>query len=105
MSAWFSSGRESGRPAPRTEPTFWQEDGRAHIDVRGMEPPGPAVAILKLLENQPQNGQVVAHLDRQPLFLYAELEERGWGWEIEKNEPDEVRLALSRQDQSATGKE
>lgn len=105
MSARFSSRRQSRQPAARTEPTIWQEDGRAHIDVRGMEPPQPAVAILKLLETQPADGQVVAHLDRQPVFLYPELEERGWSWEIEKSEADEVRLRLSRPDQGGTGME
>lgn len=102
-----NTGRHGRPPAARTEPTIWQEDGRTHIDLRGMEPPQPALAILKLLEIQPADGQVVAHLDRQPVFLYPELDERGWSWEIEKSEADEVRLrlSLSRPDQGGTGME
>jgi hypothetical protein len=105
MSAWFSSDRQSGQPPTRTEPTIWREDGKAHIDLRGMEPPGPALALLELLDAQPDDGQVIAHLDRQPVFVYEELEERGWGWVIEKDEPGEVRLALRRRDHDGTESE
>ena len=99
-----STGRQSRQPAARTEPTIWQEDGRTHIDLRGMEPPQPALAILKLLETQPADSQVVAHLEREPVFLYPDLDERGWNWKIGKSEAGEVLLCLRRPDRGETEK-
>lgn len=60
-------------------------DGRTsepvHIDVRGLPPPDPMVAILRLIDSG-LTGTVIAYLDREPVFLYPELEDRGWGYEI-----------------------
>lgn len=74
----------------------WTEDETTHIDVRGLEPPGPMVAILRLLEGEGTAGPVIVHHDREPVFLYPELAERGWRHEIIPGEPGEVRLRLSR---------
>jgi len=78
-------------PAP-----VWNEEDGAHIDVRGLEAPGPMVAILALLETQEPPDTVIVHHDREPVFLYPELIERGWSHEIIAGEPGEVRLRLSR---------
>lgn len=79
----------------------WRTGEGVHIDVRGLERPGPAIAILALidgalLDGSGHDGVVVAHLDREPVFLYPELAERGWSHAPVSGEPDEVRLVLRK---------
>lgn len=71
-----------GNPAARTEPGFWEADGVRHMDVRGMVPPGPAVAILTLLEELDAGAEIIVHIDREPVLLFPELDERGWDYEL-----------------------
>ncbi len=73
----------------------WQDKDGLHIDVRSLPPPQPMVAILGQLDQPGQRGPVVVHHDREPVYLYPELAERGWIWELVAGEPDEVRLILT----------
>jgi uncharacterized protein (DUF2249 family) len=75
---------------------FWQAVEGLHIDVRGLEPPEPMVAILGHLEAANQAGPVTVHHDREPVYLYPELAERGWDYRLVKGAPGEVRLILSK---------
>jgi len=77
-------------------PTVWHDGAVAHIDVRGLEPPQPMVAILALLEGPDTGDTVVAHLDREPIYLYPELTERGWSHAAVPGDAGEVRLRLTR---------
>jgi len=74
---------------------YWNEHDGLHIDVRGLGPPDPMVAILGHLEMPGQAGPVTVHHDRQPIFLFPELAERGWACERIPGEPGEVRLVLT----------
>jgi len=56
----------------------WADADGEHVDVRGLSPPQPLVAIVQLIESIDDARAVVAHLDRDPLMLYPELAERGW---------------------------
>jgi uncharacterized protein (DUF2249 family) len=47
------------------------------LDVRGMEPPGPMVEILKAVEQLSSGATLRARTDRRPLHLFAELDTRG----------------------------
>lgn len=82
----------TGTPVARQ----WSESGDTHIDVRGLAPPEPLVAILRLLHGQGSDARVVAHLDRDPVMLYPELAQLGWEAERIEAEPGEVRLLLRR---------
>ena len=75
----------------------WRDADGVHIDVRGLPPPEPMVAILALLERPGTQDRVIVHHDREPVFLYPELAERGWNHAIVAGEPGEVRLLLTRQ--------
>ena len=75
---------------------IWREGGDAHIDVRGLNPPEPMRAILRLLEQPDCSATVIVHHEREPIFLYPELAERGWRHEIVAGDPGEVRLRLTR---------
>ena len=75
-------------------PATWRNADGVHIDVRGMEAPGPLTSILGLIDGGGHDGVVVVHHNRQALFLFPELAERGWSWNQVPGEPGEVRLVL-----------
>ncbi len=52
------------------------------MDVRGLDPPEPMIAILQAIDGGEVDTVLVAHLDREPIFLYPELDDRGWSHEI-----------------------
>jgi hypothetical protein len=47
------------------------------------------VAILRLIDGGSAGAVVIAHLDREPIFLYPELEDRGWHHEIVPQDADD----------------
>lgn len=53
-----------------------------HIDVRGLDPPEPMVAILQTIDGGEVDTALIAHLDQEPIFLYPELDDRGWSHEL-----------------------
>lgn len=81
---------------------MWQTSEGVHLDVRGFEPPQPMVRILGLIDSGEAGDVLIVHLDREPIFLYPELDDRGWSHEIAAaacGDPaceDEVRLRLIR---------
>ena len=75
----------------------WQEEDGMHVDVRKLPPPQPMLAVLRLLETAPADGQVVVHHERVPQFLLPELAERGWRVARMAEEPANVRLWLERE--------
>lgn len=79
-----------------SEPTArrWREDDGWHIDVRGLAPPQPLVAVLRLIASVNDATAVTVHHDRDPVLLYPELAERGWFAVPIEGEPGEVRLYL-----------
>jgi hypothetical protein len=71
----------------------WREGGALHIEVRGLAPPGPMTAVIRLIE-QGEAGPIVVHHDRDPMLLYPELEERAWDCVDKHTDGGEVRLTL-----------
>ena len=61
---------------------MWRDADAMHLDLRGMEPPEPMVTVLRALESGDVDTALVGHFDREPIFLYPELEERGWSHEL-----------------------
>jgi len=74
----------------------WRENDGLHIDVRGLDAPDPMVAILARLEGAKEGETVTVHHDREPIYLYPELAERGWQYRLIEGDPGEVRLTLTR---------
>lgn len=54
------------------------------LDNRGLSPPEPMLRILDALERLPANDKLVAQMDRRPVFLFPELEERGFAYALEQ---------------------
>jgi len=83
--------------APQRAPgEQWRDSDGIHIEVRGLAPPAPLVAILRLVESAPDATPVIVHHDRDPQLLYPELAERGWTVQHIPGEPGELRLQLER---------
>jgi hypothetical protein len=80
----------------------WRTPEAIHIDVRGLPPPEPAVEILRLIDSGEADAVLIAHLDCEPIFLYPELDDRGWSYEIipascgDAACEDDIRLHLVR---------
>jgi Uncharacterized conserved protein (DUF2249) len=78
-------------------PRRWRDAQGEHIDVRGLPPPQPLVAILRLVHEQAEGGAaVIVHHDRDPLALYPELAEIGWSVARLPSDAGVVLLRLER---------
>jgi len=83
-------------PGPLARARRWVDADGLHIDVRGLAPPEPLVAIVSLIESIADD-TVIVHHERDPQLLYPELAERGWRAErIAGSDPGEFRLRLER---------
>ena len=94
------ASRGGGRtPAPGPLPAHgrrWVDGDGVHVDVRGLRPPEPMLAILAVVRAVRDDSPVIVHHDRDPRMLYPELAELGWEATPIAAEPGEVRLRLSR---------
>ena len=87
-SVWFYRGEAATRAAAPASPADLV------LDVRGLEPPQPMVAVLERLDAlAPGQTLVVVH-ERRPLFLYPQLEERGFVHDTQELEPGVVHIRI-----------
>jgi len=90
------TGKE--RSAGTDEPDVLEPTG-LHLDVRGKQCPDPLVEILRLIDLDQGGDTFTVDLDQEPLFLYPELDARGWRHEL-LGRPDATgsgcRLRLTR---------
>lgn len=89
--------RDKATASPPVEKRTWNEEGVLHVDVRGLEPPQPMIEILRLIDEGSAGDTLIVHHEREPVFLYPELAERGWSHEILASSPEEVLLQLARE--------
>jgi hypothetical protein len=70
------------------------------VDLRGLDPPEPLVTVLRMIDCGEVDTVLIAHFDREPIFLYPELIDRGWTHEIIASDcsscANEVRLCIRR---------
>ncbi len=67
-----------------------------HLDLRGLSPPEPMVGVLREIDGG-ADGPLIVHMDRDPIFLYQELADRGWSASPRQGgEQDSVILELTR---------
>lgn len=66
----------------------------AHLDNRGLEPPQPMVRILETLERIEPGAVLEAINEREPVFLYPELERRGARIRTERRTDGSVRVLI-----------
>jgi uncharacterized protein (DUF2249 family) len=68
----------------------------ARLDVRDLEPPQPLVRILERLATLGPEDVLEAILDRHPLLLYPQLDDRGFTHDTDDREPGVVRVRIRR---------
>lgn len=73
------------------------------LDVRDLEPPEPMVRTLEALETLPPGKTLLQINVREPRFLYPLLEERGFTWEVRRQDEDLVRIFIRRDETTTTG--
>jgi uncharacterized protein (DUF2249 family) len=85
----------AARGEPATRPATPASD-RAVLDVRGLEPPQPMQRVLEEIERLGPGAELEVRHDRRPLFLYPQLDERGFVHETDEPEPGLVRILIRR---------
>jgi uncharacterized protein (DUF2249 family) len=88
-SVWFYRGPATPATAPRA-------GGAGTLDVRGLEPPQPMVAVLERLETLAPGETLTVIHDRRPTFLYPQLDERGFTHATDEPGPGVVRIVIGR---------
>jgi uncharacterized protein (DUF2249 family) len=68
----------------------------ATLDVRGLPPPEPMVRVLECLDGLAPGDTLTVLHERRPMFLYPQLDERGFGHTTEEPEPGLVRIVITR---------
>jgi uncharacterized protein (DUF2249 family) len=86
---WFYRGA----PTPAAVPA---SAGGGTLDVRGLEPPQPMVAVLERLETLAPGETLTVIHDRRPTFLYPQLDDRGFAHRTDEPEHGVVRIVIER---------
>lgn len=94
MRASESSGKPALPAANAASISDWPKPS-AHLDNRGLLPPEPMVRILDALEHLGPGDVLEALNEREPVFLYPELQARGAAIHSEKT-GEGVRLLIRR---------
>ena len=85
--------------APRREPAAVPATPARHrpvLDVRGLEPPQPMLRVLQEIDRLGSGAELEVRHDRRPMFLYPQLDERGFVHETDEPEPGLVRILIRR---------
>ena len=101
---WFYREASLPRRSPEAagpQPAPAPGDDSIRIDVRGLEPPQPMVRVLELLEALTPGQRLEVLHDRRPMFLYPQLEDRGFVHETDEPEPGLVRIVIRRGDNAS----
>jgi uncharacterized protein (DUF2249 family) len=93
-SVWFY--RDTASRAEPTPPPPTTAGRRIVLDVRGLEPPQPMVRVLEEIDRLGPGAELEVHHDRRPLFLYPQLDERGFTHETDEPEPGLVRILIRK---------
>ena len=89
---WFHRATPSSVPGAPPSSAF----GAGTLDVRGLEPPLPMVRVLERLDTLEPGATLTVLHERRPLFLYPQLDERGFRHETDEPEPGLVRIVIRR---------
>jgi uncharacterized protein (DUF2249 family) len=92
---WITFYRGEDTPPPGEAPST-PKPASTTLDVRGLEPPQPMVLVLDALEGVPAGGELVVFHERRPVFLYPQLDDRGFVHETDEPKPGVVRIRIRR---------
>ncbi|HIJ38878.1 MAG TPA: DUF2249 domain-containing protein [Rhodospirillaceae bacterium] len=88
------AGDEDCQGLPPLEVPVTRSGGMLHLDLRGLPPPRPLLAIMRLCMALDEALTVLAIFDRDPLYLFPELAEIGWQADAISSEPGKVVLKI-----------
>jgi uncharacterized protein (DUF2249 family) len=91
-SIWFYREAGAAAAAPRAAPA-----GAPRVetlDVRGLEPPLPMVRVLERLDALGPGDELRVVHDRRPVFLYPQLDDRGFAHETSEPSPGVVEIRI-----------
>jgi uncharacterized protein (DUF2249 family) len=91
---WFHRGASAPLPMPVASAST--PAAAVTLDVRGLEPPLPMVRVLERLDALPPGGVLTVLHERRPVFLYPQLDERGFQHDTDEPEPGLVRIVIRR---------
>jgi uncharacterized protein (DUF2249 family) len=93
-SVWFY--REPAAE-PAATPDAPADPARAtRLDVRGLEAPLPMQRVLERLDGLAPGQTLEVIHSRRPLFLYPQLDDRGFAHETDEPQPGVVRIRIRR---------
>lgn len=95
-SVWFYRGGAVSVAAARAHGSAASRRGRVVLDVRGLEPPQPMVRVLEGLDAMGAGDELLVMHDRKPLFLYPQLDDRGFAHETREVAPGLVEILIRR---------
>ncbi|MEB2284703.1 MAG: hypothetical protein B6D46_13630 [Polyangiaceae bacterium UTPRO1] len=75
---WFYTKAEQPQRAADASDERAELQAPVELDVRGMEPPGPMIAILQKLVDLGPGAQLLVRHHREPVLLYDKLKLRGY---------------------------
>ena len=96
-SVWFY--REPGasdEAAQSDRATASVDKDQLVLDLRGLEPPEPMVRVLERLDALDGGQRLIVLNDRRPVFLYPQIEARGFVHDTEELEAGLVRIVIRR---------
>ena len=93
---WFYRGADEPAADQRERSGTSSRSGCRVLDVRGLEPPGPMVRVLEALEDLAPGQKIEVLHERRPMFLYPQLEARGFAHETDEPEQGVVRIVIRR---------
>ena len=96
------AGTPAPRPKPQADPSLPVTEAPRrrlgpHLDNRGLEPPEPMVRILEALKTMPDDAELTADMDREPLLLYPRLVEMGYAYDLTQTADGSYLLRVWRQ--------
>jgi uncharacterized protein (DUF2249 family) len=80
--------------------SVWFYPRRLTIDVRELEPPEPMLRVFDALETLAPGQHLEVRHNRRPIFLYPQLEERGFTHETDEPEEGIVRIVIRRREET-----
>lgn len=77
-------------------PMQWR-DGLLEMDLRGLTPPNPMIAILKIIENSTGGDDFMVRLMRDPIYLHPELVSRHWRADVVEESDDGLMVRIKKE--------
>ena len=92
---WVTFYRDAASP-PAPPPASPPGPASTVVDVRGLEPPHLLVRVLEALDRLPAGGELVVLHERRPVFLYPQIDERGFAHETDEPSAGVIRIRIRR---------